>query len=581
MSTTAFQKVLKFAQEGILDAKAAASLGFDWVSQDEADGANALEALVLGAGPAGFGFVKGLLDEGVLQPNEEHPPVLVLECGETLGCRSVYGGAFWPKDPVIFSRDPDFFRDCPRDRTIAPRQDHLAFINTKGGSFHPLIEASTFLRNSSAGLMVPKTVLYPWLWSRIEEKRLTGFFRLRLGVSADKLIVNDQGRVVGVRTTAGQRFFAKLVVDGTGAGATFARNLASRPLNNENGDYFFGVKAVVRLDNTLIRARFGLKNDSDGCVREYVGEISAKIPELPGMIALYPGNGTVHVNVIFDPRLGPRLGMQPHEIFNECMQNPLLRQMLEGCEALEWSACRMPEIHVRHMPEWCHPGYLPLGDALGLVDFLRKHGVNIALACGALGANCFARVLEQKSATISATDWENALRRSWIGKRILGESFRKIHGIISNPKFYTFCAKLGKTLGMKAPKTAGKGLSPRSLADWIGLNATPTGQPEIFIRNPSICAACVSEACRYSDPCLAVNLDRTGVPVFDAEPSDRPEWKALRKNPLSWKSLNSEGCLECGNCESACPWGNLVYQVPNNLRGKHGVRNRGITYRYN
>ena len=248
-------------------------------------------ALVLGAGPAGFGFVKQLIHRGGLRPSPDRPPVLVVECGERPGIRSVYGGAFWPADPVIFPDDPKFFDDCPFDRAITRERDHLHLVSRTGREFAPPLEQSRLFRNGSTGYMVTKVALYSWMWEKLEARRVEGFFRIRYAQTADRLVLDDNGRVVGVELTTGHRYFARVVADGTGAGAVFSRHLAHRPLDNEHGDYFFGVKLVARMDNARINERYGLADDRQGCVLELAGEISDRIPLLPGLVGIYPGTG--------------------------------------------------------------------------------------------------------------------------------------------------------------------------------------------------------------------------------------------------------------------------------------------------
>lgn len=581
MTKSRFERIRELASQGKLDGSAARAEGFDWVGSEEMADLPRSTAVVIGAGPAAFGFVKTMIDEKSVSPDLDSPPILVLECAETPGARSVYGGAFWPRDPVIFPHDASFFDDCPRDRTIAPSQDRMSFLAMDGKTFSPpLVEPSTVLRNRTKGLMVPKTVLYPWMWGRLEEARSKGWFRLRTGVTVDKLILDATGSVVGVKTTAGQRFLSRVVVDGSGAGAFFARDLAHRSLRNDRMDYYFGAKLVLRLEDRLIQERFGLRDADQGCVREYVGALSERIPALQGMVAIYPGRNTLHLVVLYDTAWGTRENLQPHQVLNECLSNPRFRQLLDGAQPLEWSACRLPEIHIRHMENWSHPGYLPLGDALGLVDFLRKHGVNTAMASGYLGARLVHDRLGLDSGALDLSQWKERLGASWICKRILGTLFKKAHSLMADPRLFRLCAWMGKTIGWNRPIPA-QGLAPRPLSEWIGLNPQPSGQPEIYVRNPSVCALCASESCRLSDPCPAMSMDRSGVPMVDGAAVDRPEWVERRGSGNGWKPVNSEGCLECGNCESACPWDNLVFRPPNNLRGKHGARNRGINYRYN
>jgi len=582
MGRSPFDEVRALVAQGQWDGEAADRMGFAFTPSREIPADAVHVALVLGAGPAGFGFVKQLIHRGELRPSPDRPPVLVVECGERPGIRSVYGGAFWPADPVIFPDDPKFFDDCPFDRAITRERDRLHLVSRTGREFAPPLEQSRLFRNGSTGYMVTKVALYSWMWEKLEARRVEGFFRIRYAQTADRLVLDEKGKVVGVELTTGHRYFARVVADGTGAGAVFSRHLASRPLDNDHGDYFFGVKLVARMDNARINELYGLADDRQGCVLELAGEISDRIPVLPGLVGIYPGNGMLHITLLYEPTFGVRTGLQPHEVMNECLQHPVVRRLTDGAEPVEWSACRLPELHVKHMERWSHPGYLPLGDSLGLVDFIRKHGVNTAMASGAIAAD----VVAQKMSAVDGLegdmdDYDVALRRSWIGDRILSRTFRLIHKVIGTRAFYASLAYGGRFLGSRKGALDATGIPPRTHAEYMALNAEPRGEPEIFIKNLAICAACVSEACFASDPCQAVTLTPRGIPVLDPGPAERPLMHALRTSPSVWRAINAEGCLECGNCESACPYGNLEYRVPNNLPGKHGSRNRGIAYRFN
>jgi flavin-dependent dehydrogenase/NAD-dependent dihydropyrimidine dehydrogenase PreA subunit len=581
MHRSAFDEVRALVAAGKWDGASADRLGFGFSARGEIPAGDAHLALVLGAGPAGFGFVKQLIDRGALRAFPDRPPVLVVECGEKPGVRSVYGGAFWPADPVIFPDDPKFFDDCPFDRAITRERDNLRLVSKGGGELTLPLEQSRIFRNASTGYMVTKTALYPWMWGKLEARRHEGYFRLRFAQTADRLVLDERGAVVGVELTGGQRYFARVVADGTGAGAVFSRHLASRPLDNEHADYFFGVKLVARLDNARINERFGLADDREGCVLELAGEISDRIPALPGIVGIYPGDGTLHITVLYEPSFGHRSGLQPHEVMNECLKHPVVRRLTDGAEPVEWSACRLPELHVKHMERWNHPGYLPLGDALGLVDFIRKHGVNTAMASGAIAADVVAERIAGAGLEGDLPEYDAALRASWIGRRILGKSFALIHRIVESPAFYGAMAAAGRWLGSENGAAEAAGIPPRTHAEYMALNAEAKGQPEIYIKDGSVCVACVTEACFASDPCQAIVLTPGGVPIIDPDAVERPAMVALRTSRTTWRAINAEGCLECGNCESACPHGNLVYRVPNNLAGKHGSRNRGIAYRFN
>jgi flavin-dependent dehydrogenase/NAD-dependent dihydropyrimidine dehydrogenase PreA subunit len=581
MGRSRFDEIRSLASQGAWDARTAEGMGFGFVPRGEIPAGDMHVALVLGAGPAGFGFVKQLIDRGALLPSAERPPLLVVECGEKPGIRSVYGGAFWPSDPAVFPDDPKFFDGCPFERAITRERDHLRLVSKGGGEYALPLEQSRIFRNASTGYMVTKTALYPWMWDKLEARRHEGFFRLRFAQTVDRLVLDEGGSVVGVELTGGQRYFARVVADGTGAGAVFSRHLAGRPLDNEHADYFFGMKLVARLDNARINERFELAHDKEGCVLELAGEISDRIPVLPGIVGIYPGDGMLHITVLYEPSFGHRSGLQPHEIMNDCLQHPVVRRLTDGAEPVEWSACRLPELHVKYMARWNHPGYLPLGDALGLVDFIRKHGVNTAMASGAIAADVVAARISGPGLEGDLHDYDAALRESWIGRRLLSRAFTAIHKVIESPAFYAAIARGGRLFGRIAGSLEARGIPPRSHAEYMALNGEARGEPEIFIKDLALCGVCVTEACFASDPCQAITLTPRGLPVLDPAPAERPQMLARRTSPTTWRAINAEGCLECGNCESACPHGNLEYRPPNNLAGKQGARNRGIAYRYN
>jgi electron transfer flavoprotein-quinone oxidoreductase len=575
-----FEKVKDAVSAGQWNAKMAASFGFQYISSEHIKD-EVYEAIVLGAGPASFGFVKQIIDSKTIKPNKENQPIIVLEACEKIGVKSVYGGAFWPNDPTLFEKEPNFFDDCPFDRKVVKKNDNMHLVTQSGKVFTPPIEAATIFRNSSTGYITPKNVLYPYFWSKLEKYREEGYFKIRSGQAADVLILNEKGSVVGVSTFTGQKYFGKVVIDGTGCGATFSKNLSARPLNNHQGDFFFGVKLIVKMENDVINKAFGLKNNQEGSVLELAGNISKKIKALPGIVGIYPGNGIVNVSILYSSTFGYKSGLQPHEVMNEVLQHPMVKKVTQGSKPLEWSACRLPELHFKFMPSLTHDGYIPIGDSIGLVDFLRKHGVNIAIKSGAVAADTVAKAKRENKAMLQETlrNYDSSLKQSWVGKRLMSSSFKFIHHIIHMPIFYkvmVWHAQLG--FKMKGDYT---GLAPMTHSEYMALNGEAEGQPEIIIKDTTICASCPTEACLTSDPCQAFAMNSSGIPVLDIDPVMRDVIKAQQKRLSVFKMINAEGCLECGNCESACPEGNVIYSVPGNQKGKHGKKNKGIIYKYN
>ncbi|PCJ56608.1 MAG: hypothetical protein COA79_18245 [Planctomycetota bacterium] len=583
MDKPVFDQVKLAVSQNKWDEKKAHELGFVLIQDEEipVDEGSLYESVVMGAGPSAFGFVKQLISSNQLTPNKDHPPVMVLEAADKIGIKSVYGGAFWPKDGVIFDDDPDYFDDCPHDRTVTKKSDHLYLVTPEGKKFKPPLEPATLFRNKTMGYITPKHILYPYFWNKIESKKEEGYFRIRTGQSCDKLIMNQEGSVVGVQTFTGQKYFANVVIDATGCGALFSRNLSVQPLNNNHGDFFFGIKLICEMPNEKINQVFGLKNDKDGCVLELSGNISKKIPALPGIIGIYPGDGIVNVSVLYSPTFGMKSGLQPHEVMNEILSSPHVKKVTGGSKPIEWSACRLPELHFKYMPKLAYDGYIPLGDTLGLVDFLRKHGVNTGMKSGALAGELISKVIKNDEGynESSLRRFEVMLKKSWVGKRLMSRSFQFIHKMINLPIAFKIMAKqaeFGKMIS-----DVPEGLPAMSHSDYMALNLEAEGQPDIIIKDSNLCQSCVSEACLSSDPCQAFVIDKNGKPVLDVDPVARPEILNNQINFSKFQLINAEGCLECGNCESACPFGNVIYIAPTQVKGKHGKKNKGIEYRYN
>ena len=73
MQHSPFDEVRTHVSKGTWDAKIADRMGFAFCPRSEIPAGETITALVLGAGPAGFGFVKQLIDRRVLRPSSERP----------------------------------------------------------------------------------------------------------------------------------------------------------------------------------------------------------------------------------------------------------------------------------------------------------------------------------------------------------------------------------------------------------------------------------------------------------------------------------------------------------------------------
>jgi electron-transferring-flavoprotein dehydrogenase len=374
--------------------------------------------LIVGAGPAGLACAIRL---GQLL--EEHPelrdrlgdvPVAVLEKGKQPGSHLLSGAVVNPRGLRRLFKDRKRIEDMP---FFGPVEHESVYFLTGSRTFR--IPTPPTMKNEG-NYVASLSQLGSWLAGQAEE----GGAMILPETAATKLLVQD-GRVVGVRTgdkgrgrngqqlrnfEPGADVAARVTVlaEGTQGHLTGAA-LDRFALHGQNPQVWaLGVKEVWRVAKPLDRVihTMGWPLRAGARYREFGGSF------------IYPlGNDMVTIGMVvgLDYR---DVELSVHDVLQELKTHPLVRNILEGGERLEWGAKTIPEGGFLSLPKRLHaPGLLLCGDGVGMVNVPALKGIHYAIESGRLAAETAFDALRpgRTAATPGALEsYDRALRESYI-----------------------------------------------------------------------------------------------------------------------------------------------------------------------
>jgi electron transfer flavoprotein-quinone oxidoreductase len=348
---------------------------------------------VVGAGPAGAAAALSLARKGV--------DVLMLEKGKVPGERNVTGGVLygdmgdgWGMIDLL----PEFEQKAPLQRRVASHE--VCFLADpdlgRGTSkYYRLTRGSLPARlgfvNMDFGTGHDYSVLRRQFDRWFADVAVDAGAMLSTETTAEGLIV-ENGSVVGVRTTT-EELRANLVIDSSGV---TSKLVSEAGLRGElvPRQLYHGIKRIYRLDEGTIEKRFRVR-PGEGRALFFLGGFMHGIG---GGAFIYTNRDTLSVGLVvsmdsmiratterFD-EVGKLLDVQ-----DDFEAHPMVAELLEGAEALEYSAHNIPK-GFKSIPKKPYAdGYLVAGDALGafvkigsMIDGMRR-----AIASGMMAARAY------------------------------------------------------------------------------------------------------------------------------------------------------------------------------------------------
>lgn len=314
------------------------------------------DVIVIGVGPSGATLGLLLAKAGM--------NVIVIERGQTAGCKNVSGGILYTRP--IQGILPDFPEAAPVERAITTHQ--VVMLGH---------ESSTALDYRSAAAALPpynafsvlRAKFDSWLANQAENAGAS----LITGVTVDSLVL-EGGRVVGIR--AGEdEIRADVVVIAEGTRSMLLKQAGLRA-DYHPRDVSLGIKEVIALPEATIQERFQC-TPATGAAYTFVGSTAG----VEGGGFLYTNRDSLSLGAVVKIDSLARQNLHPHQVLDAFKSHPLVERLVEGGEVVEYSAQTIHRGGFHLSGPLYGDGYLVVGSAarLTLNNVFTLRGMDFAI----------------------------------------------------------------------------------------------------------------------------------------------------------------------------------------------------------
>ncbi|MBA3337381.1 MAG: FAD-dependent oxidoreductase [Chloroflexia bacterium] len=332
-----------------------------------------LDAIVVGAGPAGVTAARHLAEAGLA--------TVVLERGQFPGSKNVWGGILYraPTEEIY----PGFESDAPLERPIIEQRYLLLTDDAMLGATY---RSERFARPPYNAYSVMRANFDQWYATTAEAAGAEIYPEF-----AVTDLIWDDGQVVGITTGEAEgELLAKVVVIADGANSLLAQKVG---LHKEWAplEQALVAKEVIALPSTTIEERFNLPAGL-GTALEIFGESTGGLLGY-GFIytnkeSLSIGTGALLEDLILT-------GINVNDMLDRFKRHSAIAPLLAGGEIVEYAAHLIPEGGYNRMPQVYADGVVVVGDAAGFVNPLNREGVNLAMLSGKLAAQAIVEANER------------------------------------------------------------------------------------------------------------------------------------------------------------------------------------------
>ncbi|MFQ6033941.1 MAG: FAD-dependent oxidoreductase [Candidatus Bipolaricaulia bacterium] len=373
-----------------------------------------VDVVIVGAGLAGLATAYSLADEGL--------EILVVERGDYPGSKNVTGGRLY-LNPLRNLFDDEFWAEAPWERYVA--KEGLTMMG-EGARASLQFTSERFQQPPHHSWTILRAKFDQWFAERARERGVFIITKNRV----DDLIIDD-GRVAGVRAGEAE-ILADVVVAADGA-LSFTAEKAGLRERHRPESFAVGIKEVIELPREAIEERFSLEGE-EGAAQLFFGSLTKGVF---GGGFLYTNRESISLGIVLGLAGLMEVGLgvlEAHELLEEFRESEPVARLVEGGEAVEYSAHLIPESRTAKLYA---DGILVVGDAAGLAlnMGLTVRGMDYALASGALAARAIKRAHKMKDFSASALSYyEDLLKESFVLQEL--HAFRRAVGALTNPRLF-------------------------------------------------------------------------------------------------------------------------------------------------
>lgn len=412
------------------------------------------DVIVVGGGLAGSAAAYTLAKAGA--------KVIVIERGETCGCKNMTGGRLYGHS--LKRLIPDYEKLAPLERRIV--KERVSLVSPKSATTVEYCNETLGGRNA-ASYSVTRADLDKWLAAQAERR---GAVYIN-GIRVDELVVRH-GKVCGVR--AGEDTLeANVVILADGVNSLLAKH-AGLVERQDSREYAVGAKEVIYLGEEKINERFGLSGN-EGTAWMFAGA-----PTKGGLGGgfLYTNRDSLSVGVVATVGDIGYSGTSLVDMLEDFKKSKQIAPLIEGGELLEYSAHLVPEGGFNMLPRLYDHGVMVAGDAAGMAINLGYvvRGMDFAIESGRLAAETYIELAARHDFTPKAMSlYKKKLEHSFVLRemrkhRLAPKAFANRNIFTKLPKFadelmsamFTVDGEHLSGLAVKAVKAVGR-YGPASL----------------------------------------------------------------------------------------------------------------------